>query len=148
MIDIISKTMSILIPTNMYFLSLLLLLTDTALFCLMWNCKDSRLKCRINHSGRLRTSSFPHDAFIAVQPVPGELGTFLISEIVDNSRSPSDRISVLAPCWGNLAPAERDFSWFLLSSHSQCLSAFEKEHFYFTHEFFFIFVQKINPMFK
>ncbi len=48
----------------------------------------------------------PHVVFIAV---PGEPGRFLISEIVDNSRFPSDRISVSVPCRSNLAPAEKCF---------------------------------------
>lgn len=76
-----------------------------------------------------------HLTFIAVQPAPGDLGRFLISEIVGNSRFPSGHISVSAPRRSNLAPAERYFYWFLLWSHSQCLSRFRKQQLLF-HPFF------------
>lgn len=96
-------------PSAPHLLSLLLALTNKSSFV---DSKESRLKCRINHSERRRTSFFfslslaLSCAFIAV---PGELGRFLISEIEDNSRFPSDHISVSVPCRSNLDPAERCF---------------------------------------
>lgn len=97
------------------------------------------LRCKINHSKRCQPCFFCllllHLTFIAVQPAPGDLGRFLISEIVGNSRFPSGHISVSAPRRSNLAPAERYFYWFLLWSHSQCLSRFRKQQLLF-HPFF------------
>lgn len=103
---------------------------DRQAFLFNWVSKENLLRYKINHLMRCQVCFVffffaffcLHVAFIAVQPAPGELGRFLISEIVDNSRFPSGHISVSVPCRSNLAPAERYFRWFLLSSHSRCLS--------------------------
>lgn len=120
------------VPESM---SLCLLSLQTPLTNLLVKLRFEEKSVEVQNQSFEETSdkvfSFPaHVAFTGVQPVPGDLGRFLIAEIVDSSRFPSSRISVSAPCRSNLASAERYFYWFLLSSHSQCLSVFKNSNFY------------------
>ena len=128
-----------------------------ALFCLNWDSKESRLKCRINHSERRRTGFFPlmllsllfslfQDGLVHFWFQKSWI-TVVFHQAVYQSLRPVEAI------WLRLREIFTDS----FSRHTvNVYLCSENSNFYFTHEFFLfgdifyiiILVEKVKCMFK